>query len=76
MLRPYLQVNAAAVKKINLNTATKDELRAHPYIKWQLANAIVEYRARHGAFNSIEDLKNIMLVDEVTFQKIAPYFAL
>lgn len=76
MLKPYLLVDAAAIKKINLNTATKDELRTHPYIKWALANAIVEYRNQHGTFNSIADLKNIMLVDEATFQKIAPYFSL
>ena len=75
-LKPYLQVDAGAVKKINLNTATKDELRNHPYVKWALANAIVEYRARHGSFNSLEELKNIMLMDEATFQKLAPYFSL
>jgi len=75
-LKPYLQVNAAEVKKLNLNTATKDELRTHPYIKWALANAIVEYRSQHGAFKSLEELKNIMLIDEATFAKIAPYFSL
>ena len=76
MLKPYLKIDAAAVKKINLNTATKDELKTHPYIKWALANAIVEYRSQHGAFKSIEELKNIMLIDEATFNKIAPYFSL
>ena len=76
LLKPYLQVNAAEVKKLNLNTATKDELRTHPYIKWALANAIVEYRNQHGAFKSIEELKNIMLMDEATFSKIAPYLSL
>ena len=76
LLKPYLQVDAAAVKKINLNTATKEELRTHPYINWALANAIVEYRAQHGAFKSLEELKNIMLIDEGTFKKITPYLSL
>lgn len=75
-LKPYLQVNAAAVKKININTATKDELRTHPYVKWAVANAIVEYRTQHGHFKSIDDLKNIMLIDEALFNKIAPYVSL
>ena len=48
----------------------------HPYIKWALANAIVEYRNQHGAFKNLEELKNIMLIDEATFKKIAPYFSL
>lgn len=76
MLKPYLQVDAEAVRKINLNIATKDELRMHPYIKWALANAIVEYRNQHGTFNNLEELKNIMLIDEATYKKIAPYFSL
>lgn len=76
MLKPYLHVNAGEVKKLNLNSASKEELRTHPYIKWALANAIVEYRAQHGAFKSIDELKNIMLIDEATFNKIEPYFSL
>lgn len=76
MLKPYLQVDSESVRKINLNTATKDALKAHPYVKWTLANAIVEYRNQHGNFKNIEDLKKIMLIDEPTFNKIAPYFSL
>jgi competence protein ComEA len=64
------------VKKLNVNTATKDELKMHPYIKWNLANAIVEYRNQHGAFKSLDDLKNIALIDEATFEKIVHYLGL
>jgi competence ComEA-like helix-hairpin-helix protein len=64
------------VKKFNINTATKDELKVHPYIKWNLANGIVEYRNQHGAFKSLDDLKKIMVIDEVTFEKIVHYLAL
>jgi DNA uptake protein ComE-like DNA-binding protein len=27
-------------RKININTATLDELKAHPYIKWGIANQL------------------------------------
>lgn len=64
------------VRKLNVNTATKDELKAHPYIRWNLANAIVEYRNQHGAFKSLEELKNISMIDEPTFQKIVHYLSL
>jgi competence ComEA-like helix-hairpin-helix protein len=75
-IKGRLQVDADKVKKININTATKDELKVHPYIKWNLANAIVEYRAQHGAYKNLEELKNIAVVDEATFGKIVHYLSL
>ncbi|ANE52804.1 ComEA family DNA-binding protein [Flavisolibacter tropicus] len=75
-IKGYLQLNTLSVKKFNLNTATKEELKAHPYIKWQLANAIIEYRNQHGEFKTIEDLKKILIIDEATYTKISPYFIL
>lgn len=75
-IKGRLQVDGSSVKKINVNTATKDELKVHPYIRWNLANAIVEYRNQHGAFKSLEELKNIVLVDEATFGKIVHYVSL
>lgn len=72
-IKPYLMANENEVRKINVNTATKDELKGHPYIKWSLANAIVEYRNQHGAFASLDNLKNIVLVTPEVFEKIAPY---
>ncbi len=76
LIKPYLHINANAIHKLNINTATKDELKTHPYIKWSLANAIVEYRNQHGVFKSLDELKNIILIDETTYNKIAPYLSL
>ena len=66
---------SGSVKRLNINTATKDELKTHPYIKWNLANAIVEYRNQHGNFKSLDELKNIALIDEVTFNRIVHYLS-
>jgi competence ComEA-like helix-hairpin-helix protein len=74
-LKPRLQVHGD-LKKWNINTATKDELKTHPYVKWQLANLIVEYRAQHGLFKNLDELKNIMLIDEAVYNKIAPYLTI
>jgi len=74
-IKPYLKLDGD-VKKLNINTATKDELKLHPYIKWNLANAVVEYRNQHGNFKSLEELKNIAVIDEVTFAKIVHYLSL
>jgi DNA uptake protein ComE-like DNA-binding protein len=75
-IKPYLNVNTTAVRKININAATKEDLKVHPYLKWNLANAIIEYRNQHGKFSNLNDLKNIVLIDEGTFNKIAPYLTL
>jgi competence protein ComEA len=74
-IRGLLHVSSL-VKKLNINNATKDELKEHPYIKWNLANVIVEYRNQHGAFKNLEELKNIATIDEATFKKIAHYLTL
>jgi competence protein ComEA len=74
-IKSYLH-NSSPVRKININTATKDELKLHPYIRWNLANAIVEYRNQHGNFKDVNELRNIMMIDEKTLQKIIPYLSL
>lgn len=75
-IRPSLQINIDPVKKININTATIDELKTHPYIKYAIAKAIIAYRNEHGAFSIIEDVKKIMLIDEALYMRIAPYLSI
>jgi len=75
-IKPFLRFETNLVKKFNINTATKDEMKSHPYIKWNLANAIVEYRNQHGNFSSLEDLKKISLITTEVFDKIKFYMAL
>jgi competence protein ComEA len=72
-IKTTLVLNTKTVNQININTATVDELKAHPYLRWNLANAIVQYRTQHGNFTTVADIKKIMLIDEVTFAKVAPY---
>jgi len=72
-IKPRLQLSGAGIKQININTATADEMKTHPYLKWNLAKLIVEYRTQHGPYNSIADIKKIMLVTDEIFNKAAPY---
>lgn len=71
-IKPLLQISGE-VKKININTASLEELKAHPYIRYQLGNAIVQYRLQHGNFKNITDIKKIMIIDETTYNKLSPY---
>ena len=72
-IRPRLSISSAAVKKININTATVEELKIHPYIRYQMANAIVAYRKQHGNFVLPTDIKKILLVSDDAFNKVSPY---
>lgn len=60
-------------RRVDVNAATEKELGSHPYIKYKLAKAIVAYRMQHGAFNTVEDLKNIAIVEQEALQKMRPY---
>jgi len=43
-IKRYLIPGNTAIKKINVNTATTDELKAHPYIRYAIAGPIISYR--------------------------------
>jgi competence protein ComEA len=63
-------VAAADDGKVNLNTATAEELDKLPGIGSTRANAIVQYRKEQGRFLQVDDLKNVpgfgvKLVDQV-----------
>lgn len=75
-IRPLLKISGENIRKININTATNEELKAHPYIRWQLAGVILEYRKQHGNFKYLEDLKKIMIINDETYNKMAPYLNL
>lgn len=56
--------------KVNINTATVEELSKLPGIKEKLAKRIVAYRAQHGNFKTIEDIKNVKANWDKRFDKI------
>ncbi len=71
-IEKYITVDTSTIKKININTCTANELK-HPYINWNIANAIISYRTKHGKFKTVEEIKKTDLVDDETLRKIAPY---
>lgn len=73
LLKPRFKLSSTQVNQININTATADQLKAHPYLRYLIANAIVQYRTQHGSFTAVADIKKIMLVTEDIYNKAAPY---
>ena len=56
--------------KLSLNTATLDELMTLPGIGESKAQAIIEYREEVGAFQNIEELKEVSGIGDAIFDQI------
>lgn len=61
----------AAIGKININTATVEQLSTGlDGIGEVMAKRIVDYREKNGHFKTIEELKNVAGIGDKTFLKI------
>lgn len=74
-IKPLLVVNKDQVRRMNINLTTVDELKSHPYLRYALANAIVQYRLQHGNYQEVADIKKIMAITEDVYNKVSPYLS-
>jgi len=56
--------------KININTASKEQLKTLYKIGDKLAQRIIEYRQKNGGFKNIEELKNVSGIGEKIYEAI------
>lgn len=59
--------------KLNINTASKEDLMGLPGVGEAKAKQIISYRESHGMFKSIEEIMSISGIKEGLFEKIKEY---
>ena len=68
--------NKPAIERINVNTASVDEIGSLIYIKYDVAREIVSYREINGPFSSLNELKNIEGFPATKIDRIALYLSI
>ena len=69
----YHKKMAQNIKKLNVNTATYQELVAHPYIDAYLTKLIIHYRERNGPIRDLDELQRITHAYPELIEKLRPY---
>jgi len=67
---PQAQGQAASEAKVNINTASAEELTTLPGIGPSYAQRIVEHREKNGPFKKPEDLLSVRGIGDKTFERI------
>lgn len=73
---PYISIDDSQIIKINVNKASIEKLKRHPYIKtFQRAKAIYEYRRKKVKLENIRQLKHLEEFTEEDWVKLEPYLS-
>ena len=74
-IKDQVKVDAAAVKKININTASTEDFKNHPYLRYKQVNAIIQYRVQHGNYGNFADLKKVAILTPEMLEHLEPYIS-
>jgi competence ComEA-like helix-hairpin-helix protein len=72
-IKSFCTVNQDLVSQININTASVDKLRAHPYLNFYQARQIYELRRKKGKLTGLADLRDLSELNDSVLVKIMPY---
>jgi competence protein ComEA len=62
--------------KVNVNTATQEELEMLPGIGASRARALIDARKQRGGFKRVEDLMEVKGIGEASLEQLRPFVTL
>ncbi len=68
-----MQAQQQGVKKLNVNTASAQDLQRLPGMNQNLAQNIIDYRTANGPFESIDDLSRISGIEKQRIDTLRQY---
>jgi competence ComEA-like helix-hairpin-helix protein len=72
-LASQVSVDASHIQKIHINKVDFDGLSHFPYLTFKQMNAIIQFREQHGEYTSLDDMRNIAILNDEILRKIGPY---
>ena len=70
-----VSVDPLHIKKIPVNAVDFDGLKYFPYLTFKQMNAIIQFREQHGEYASLDDMRNIAILNDGILRKIEPYIS-
>ena len=70
---PHFYIDSVVVNKIPINHIRPEVLQRHPYLNFEQAKAIYEYRRKHIRIKSAEELKKIKGLSPTDIEKLLIY---
>jgi competence protein ComEA len=68
--------SAGSTEKVNLNTASLEQLQSLPGVGPSIAKKIIEHRTKVGKFTKVEEILNVKGIGEKKFQQMKDRLAI
>jgi len=75
-IHEYIVVDDTKITKHNINFEEISSLKKHPYINYQTAKTIIDYRSKNGSYQSIDVLIKQGIIEQSTYEKLEPYITI
>ena len=72
-ITPYLRIDTQGIRLIPVNSASLDQLKAHPYLNFYQAKVLVDMRKKKGKLTGIEDLQLLEEFSPDDWIRLGPY---
>ena len=72
-IKPFLNTDPSLIAKIDVNKASIERLKSHPYLNFSKAKEIYELRREKGKLKKLDELQNLHSLTPEDLQKIGHY---